>query len=147
MTLEDRFWPKVNRDGADGCWLWTASLNDAGYGQIYNGAGRPERAHRVAYELLVGPIPPGLHLDHLCRVRHCVNPAHLEPVTIAENNRRAAAAAVPGARRKTHCRNGHAFTPGNTRMDPSGFQRCRTCERAQSLAGYYRRRARQEDVA
>ena len=66
-----------------GCWLWMASLNRKGYGSFQSQA-----AHRVAYQLLVGPIPDGLHIDHLCRVRNCVNPSHMEPVTPAENQRR-----------------------------------------------------------
>lgn len=84
--LADRFWPKVDKAGPGGCWLWTASLNTNGYGQINSGGrGRPLLAHRVAYELVIGPIPDGLPLDHLCRVHSCVNPAHLEPVTNREN--------------------------------------------------------------
>lgn len=81
-TLMERFWAKVERDPS-GCWLWTASLADGGYGHF----GR-WKAHRYAYETLVEPVPHGLDLDHLCRVRHCVNPSHLEPVTRAENLRR-----------------------------------------------------------
>lgn len=87
--LRDRLMEKVRVD-ANGCWLWTASIRANGYGQFVH-QGSPRQAHRVSYECLVGPIPEGLHIDHLCFVRHCVNPAHLEPVTQAENNRRAAA--------------------------------------------------------
>lgn len=72
------------------CWLWIGTVDRWGYGQM-KWQGRRPGSHRVAYELLVGPIPEGLTLDHLCRVPGCVNPAHLEPVTQAENNRRAAA--------------------------------------------------------
>ncbi len=89
-TREERFWAKVDRSGPGGCWLWTASTRE-GYG--YFGLGRRDEgmvdAHRFAYELLVGPIPAGLEIDHLCRVRRCVNPPHLEAVTSAENKRRA----------------------------------------------------------
>lgn len=88
---EARFWAKVNKDGPapthrsdlGSCWLWTASTN-WGYG-VLSIDGRSIRAHRFAYELLVGPIPEGLQLDHLCHVRHCVRPDHLEPVTLQEN--------------------------------------------------------------
>jgi hypothetical protein len=75
------FWERVEKTG--GCWLWTGSRNGGGYGN-YGGKG----AHRYAYELLKAPIPPGLVIDHLCRVRHCVNPDHMEPVTQSVNCRR-----------------------------------------------------------
>lgn len=87
-TTEQQFWEKVNK--TDSCWLWTGGVG-RGYGIFYRGADRGGSftvAHRYAYEALVGPIPAGLTLDHLCRVRGCVNPAHLEPVTQAENVRR-----------------------------------------------------------
>lgn len=89
MNAEERFWAKVDRrDGGD-CWPWLGTTTSTGYGLF--GVPREDRtvgAHRYAYELVVGPIPTGLELDHLCRVRNCVNPAHLEPVTHAENLRR-----------------------------------------------------------
>lgn len=89
IPLRERFEAKyVVTPG--GCWRWIGTRTPEGYGQIRVAVGEVAYAHRVAYELLVGPIPEGLHIDHLCRVRACVNPAHLEPVTQAENNRRAA---------------------------------------------------------
>lgn len=81
-----RLYERVDRRPA-GCWLWTGTIAPNGYG-YFAIKGRSQQAHRVAYELLVGPIPDGLDLDHLCRVRACVNPDHLEPVTRSENNRR-----------------------------------------------------------
>lgn len=93
---EARFWSKVDQDGPlprwapflGPCWLWTRPLSATGYASM-GLDGTKVRAHRFAYELLVGPISKGLTIDHLCRVRHCVNPAHMEPVTQAENSRRA----------------------------------------------------------
>ena len=81
-TVEERFWAKV--DKTDGCWLWTASIHTTGYGQ-FRIQGRTVVAHREAYRMLVGPIPEGLDLDHKCRNRACVNPAHLRPATHKQN--------------------------------------------------------------
>jgi len=82
-----RFWARVDKAAPGGCWIWTGAVEGKGYGApSINGVKRP--AHRLAYEDLVGPVPEGLHLDHLCRVRRCVNPAHLEPVTSRENTLR-----------------------------------------------------------
>jgi hypothetical protein len=117
----DRFWVKVDKNGPNGCWLWTASLSTNGYGQI-SVANRPVFAHRLSYEMLVGPIPKGLELDHLCRVRHCCNPAHLEPVTHVMNLRRSPLVT------STHCKKGHEFTPGTTYVRPSGGRLCRICQ-------------------
>lgn len=122
-----RFWVKVEK--TDGCWLWRARIDRLGYGQFGWRSGPNPRpfvlVHRFAYELVIGPIPDGLELDHLCRVRHCCNPDHLEPVTHAENMRRSAGAL------KTHCKNGHEFTPENTAPQKGSSGRsCRICRRA-----------------
>lgn len=93
-----RFWAKVDRTTGDACWPWTARLDRDGYGTLKMPTGRSIRAHRFAYELLVGPIPEGLVIDHLCRNRRCVNPAHLEPVTAEENWRRGDAPSAISAR-------------------------------------------------
>lgn len=129
VPAEERFWSKVDRSGGpDACWLWTASLNGHGYGQFYlrDLAGRRKklvRAHRFAYEAMVGPIPEGLHLDHVrargCVNRNCVNPAHLEPVTPAENIRRAML---------EECVNGHPYTPENLYLYRDK-RMCRECRR------------------
>ena len=121
--LPERFSQKISADGA--CWIWTAKKNDEGYGHVRY-EGRTRLTHRVTYELLVGPVPDGLVLDHLCNTPPCVNPAHLEPVTQAENVRRAAPA------QKTACANGHPYTPENTYLRPEkggGRRDCRTCIR------------------
>jgi hypothetical protein len=84
---------------ADGCWTWTGAGGDGDYGAVwYQGSTR--KAHVVVYELLVGPVPAGLELDHLCRVKHCVRPDHLEPVTHAENMRRTVRAATARYRQR-----------------------------------------------
>lgn len=122
--METRFWSQVRK--TDGCWEWTGRLNTNGYGQTRVGDRRPH-AHRVAYELVVGPIPTGLQLDHLCRNRACVRPDHLEPVTQTENVRRGVGFSGLNAR-KTHCIHGHEFTQENTRILVDGGRRCRTCQ-------------------
>ena len=95
------FWPKVDRRADDECWPWLATVNRKGYGQVSrDGAIRP--AHRVAYELLVGPIPEEMTLDHLCRNTGCVNPTHLEPVSAAENTRRQMQAVYPKKAKNEH---------------------------------------------
>jgi hypothetical protein len=119
----------------DGCWTWTASLDSHGYGQINSGGrGKPLPAHRVVYEMINGPVPVGLDLDHLCRNTVCVRPDHLEPVTRAENIRRGEAGQVHKARMAllTHCKHGHEFTPANTYTgkNANGNPRrvCRKCK-------------------
>ncbi|MFJ3170616.1 HNH endonuclease signature motif containing protein [Streptomyces roseus] len=138
-TLPARFWAKVAQEQPSGCWIWTAGLSPDGYGKFSSG-GRYVRAHRLAYSTLIGPIPPGLHLDHLCRVRRCVNPAHLEPVTHRENILRGATLPAANAA-KTHCPQGHAYDEANTHREPDGRRRCRICQRATKAASRARRRA------
>jgi HNH endonuclease len=136
-TLHQRFWPKVNK--TETCWLWTASTKN-GYGQIGAGGkhGKPLYAHRVAYELVNGPIPEGLHLDHLCRVTLCVNPAHLEPVTRRENILRGESPIAKQAR-KTECLRGHPLSGANLYTDPKGKRSCKIC-RNEAVKRLYRRR-------
>jgi hypothetical protein len=116
-----RFMSKV--EVTDDCWVWTSRLRYDGYGQFQVFKGVTRRAHRVAYELFVGPVPEGLVLDHLCRNRACVNPGHLEPVSIAENTLRGVVARRTGA-----CVNGHAWTP-ETAYEKGKHRSCRVCHR------------------
>lgn len=126
----ERLLSKVGATDDNGCWGWTGYRNRLGYG-VFSLLNPPTAslrknalAHRFVYETLVGPIPDGLVLDHLCRNRACVNPAHLEPVSGGENVRRG------GNSLKTHCHLGHEYTPENTyyRPDRPG-RRCRECIR------------------
>lgn len=113
------------RPGSE-CWEFTGPRNGLGYGRLSRD-GKDDYAHRGSYELLVGPIPDGLTLDHLCRNPPCVNPAHLEPVTMAENSRRGTSPPAVNFR-KTHCVNGHEFTEENTYRRPDNGRRvCRRC--------------------
>jgi hypothetical protein len=117
---------------SDQCWIYECTPTPRGYGKVCVDR-VPRLAHRVVYEALVGPIPDGLTLDHLCHNTLCVNPAHLEPVTASENTRRqwrdGRANAGAANREKTHCRNGHPFAGDNLYVKPSGERCCRTCRR------------------
>jgi hypothetical protein len=109
-----------------GCWLWLGQVDRHGYGCI-SFRDKPSLAHRVSYEAYRGPIPAGLTLDHLCRVRCCVNPCHLEPVTPAVNTLRGNT--IPARnKQKTHCIKGHPFNEKNTRVDSRGRRCCRACQ-------------------
>lgn len=130
MTLPDGFLARVEMDAA-GCWLWTGGVTGGGYG-YYWAEGRMRRAHRYAYEAVVGPIPDGMDLDHLCRVRTCVNPDHLEPVTRRENLLRGATtvalAALGVCRRGIHIGDAHVYEAA------SGKRHCKSCARDRRVA-------------
>lgn len=129
--LGHRFATKVEID-ANGCWLWTASLNEKGYAQ-FKAEGRTQRAHKYTWQWVNGPVPLGLELDHTCRVRRCVNPDHLGPVTHRENVIRGDLVATTRRRKaaQTHCKHGHEFSSENTlqRRNHLGtlVRRCRMC--------------------
>lgn len=135
----------VVEDTATGCWMWTGGKNGDGYGLAkLIRPGLPastQMAHRAVYKALVGPIEAE-SLDHLCRVRACVNPEHMEPVSMKVNTRRGNTLAARYAER-THCDKGHEFSPENTiiRSDKGGrARRCRECKRAQGRGRYVPRR-------
>jgi hypothetical protein len=135
-----RFMGKVLPEPNSGCWLWDGYVRENGYGEFSFGR-QLVRAHRAAYEHFAGEIPAGLDLDHLCRVRCCVNPAHLEPVTRQTNLLRGESY----WRNKTHCPNGHPFDDGNTYTTPSRpkARYCRECMRVRSREYMRRKRATQ----
>lgn len=127
-TYVRRFWMRVDKTTSpDGCWLWTGSLTEKGYGNVKLNK-RLVGVHRLAYQWAKGPIPEGLQIDHLCRVRHCVNPDHLEAVTLKVNVLRGVGITAMQAR-QTHCVQGHPFDGPNTAYTPRGSRVCRACKR------------------
>ncbi len=116
-------------DASGDCWEWDGFVRSDGYARGFHN-GRRDYVHRLIWEILVGPIPKGLDIDHLCRNRSCVNPDHLEPVTRGENLRRSHATIQAQETRRTHCPQGHAYSAANTYVSPGGSRRnCRTCKR------------------
>lgn len=124
--------------GPNGCWIWAGSVNNVGYGYISVGPRTDKRnvlAHRASYEQFVGPIPDGLVIDHLCRTPRCVRPDHLEPVTQQENVLRSPIAIAARYAARTHCNNGHEYTPENTEINRRSdnpektYRRCGACRR------------------
>lgn len=122
----ERFWSKVNKNSE--CWIYSGTIVDSGYGHFTIGK-KSIRAHRFSYELHKGPIPKGLVLDHLCRNKLCVNPDHLEAVTIRINTLRGHGPSSMNAK-KTHCKNGHEFTEDNVYQPPGRLHRmCIICRK------------------
>lgn len=128
LSVEDRFWQYVDKSGPGGCWQWTGG-HSHGYGTFMvrsdDGSERQVGAHRFAYQLVVGLVPDGLVLDHLCRNKSCVRPLHLEAVTQQVNVIRGDSAVW-----SDQCRRGHPFDVENTYIDPRGYRVCKTCRRA-----------------
>lgn len=120
MSLPATFWEKVQITPC--CWLWTRGCSDTGYGSCRI-EGKVGNVHKVVYEDLVGPVPAGLTLDHLCRVHRCCNPDHLEPVTRGVNVQRGSAFKTISLT----CEAGHLYTRENTYVRPNGTRVCREC--------------------
>lgn len=143
LHLTSRFWEQVNQDGPipkyyphlGPCWLWTGKLDQNGYANRTTVNGVKDSPHRLAYRALVGPIPDELEIDHLCCVRHCVNPAHMDAVTHALNTERRVIY-------KTHCKSGHPLSGDNLRIDPrTGTRHCRICNAQRQRELHAKRRA------
>ena len=135
VPIKERFWSKVDKQQT--CWVWVAGKSNAGYGYISesrNSIRKTFRAHCLAYEWLIGPIPKGLVLDHLCRNRACVNPAHLEAVSNKVNILRGCGLAANNAT-KTHCLKGHPLT-GNNLYSYMGLRHCRACRKRHARERY-----------
>ena len=138
IDLPERIQKKIEPEPTSGCWLWVGATSSHGYGGVSYG-GRSMPAHRAVYLMTGGQIPDGLDLDHLCRVRSCVNPRHLEPVTRKENLHRGPSTLSAIHTAKTHCPAGHPFSAANTYYRKQGYRRCRACVLQQSAAQYRRR--------
>lgn len=135
----NRFMSKVRKTTT--CWMWEGSLRGHGYGQFYLN-GSMAAAHRISYQHFVGPIPIGLVLDHICRVRTCVNPEHLRTITNKENVLIGIGNSAVN-KRKTHCKNGHAFDDKNTYFSGNlTWRRCKACDSANFIRRNNRRRAK-----
>ena len=129
-NVVDRFWKYVIK--TEYCWLWIATGIKQRYGLFWNG-GRYVGAHRYAYELLVGKIPNGLTIDHLCKNTKCVNPKHLEPVTIKENILRGDGVSARNSRKK-YCKRGHLLSGDNLIKGTGSQRQCKFCKRLRYAA-------------
>lgn len=143
-ALPNRFTNKFIPVPESGCWIWTAHCSEDGYGTFRAQSYKMMKAHRYSFEALKWPIPLGLQLDHLCRVRCCVNPDHLEIVDNRTNCLRGYGPTSLNAK-KTHCKYGHEFTQDNTGPQTSGGRSCRICSRRIKAA--YKKRKKMVDYA
>lgn len=133
-NLAKRFFLKV--DKTDSCWLWLGGKNAKGYGVLRLRGDKMASAHRFSLMMVSGCIPEGMQVDHLCRVRNCVNPRHLEIVTSQENSRRSPISITTINHNKTHCLRGHPFDDVNTGIQQHKTKKwryCRTCVKAAYL--------------
>jgi len=137
QTPEERFWKRVVLGNGDECWKWAGLIDRKGYGRYCNRVFGTHLAHRISYLLLVGPIPDGKELDHVCRNRGCVNPAHLEPVTHHVNLLRGNGI-VSANKLKTHCPQGHPYE-GENLICRRGTRECRICYKKHAAENQRRR--------
>jgi hypothetical protein len=128
-TAIDRFREKYKVNDITGCWEWHGYIHPGGYGHFSDK--HKFTAHRWSYEYFISKIPDNLQLDHLCRVRHCVNPNHLEAVTQKENILRGNTGLLTGIlmKSKTHCPQNHEYSYDNTYIFPNGKRKCKECAR------------------
>jgi hypothetical protein len=122
---------------SNGCWIWQRAVSSHGYGSFIV-AGKQFRAHRLSYEAHRGPIPKGLVLDHLCRVKQCCNPDHLQAVTQRENTLRGENF-IAALAQATHCKHGHPLSGDNLYLHPNGGRDCRACRSRRSKESRLRR--------
>jgi len=143
MDTKSRFWSRVQK--TEGCWLWTGCVNSTGYGSGTFGKARTHMAHRFSWEIAHGPIPDGLCVCHRCDNPRCVRPDHLFLGTRSDNQNDRVAKGRHNEATKTHCRNGHEFTPENTYHNPAKkphHRSCYQCIRERSVEYTERRRQR-----
>lgn len=134
LTVKERLLSKVQVNPETGCWEWTARLFQGGYAQFKDSSDKNRGGHVVSYEIHIGPVPEGLVLDHLCRNRKCINPAHLEPVSQQINTLRGEGPAAKNAV-KTHCLKGHPLDGSNLFIS-QGKRQCRECHLERGRAHY-----------
>lgn len=132
QSTEERFWAKVEAMPS-GCWGWRACLDSHGYGR-FGMDGKSQYAHRLSYEFMIGPIPLNMTIDHLCRNRACVNPNHLEPVSLRVNLLRGVGVGAVNAQ-KEECLRGHRLEGENVYLY-DGRRYCRACRQAYAKAGW-----------
>lgn len=135
---EERFWEKVDAHGD--CWEWLGSATPTGYGTFFPTRNTPVRAYRYAWESLVGPIPPGMTIDHQCNNPRCVNPDHLRVMSLGENCLLGHSPAALNAR-KTHCLHGHPLSGDNCRITTQGYRLCLACAQRRARQRWANRRA------